>query len=112
LSLGDSSFALPTAKIGYNTKQRRCDGRDLKSDNGTAPVLVRALEVVMSEHEWKEEDVEEVADATEELFGHTDVEPSLYTCNVCARDWLAEELRWSRDGEARCPVCGQALNLV
>ena len=78
----------------------------------------------MSEHGWQdevieevdekgvEEAVEEVAEATDELYGPPNVEPSLYFCNVCEQDYLADELRWSRDGEARCPVCGLALNLA
>ncbi len=69
-----------------------------------------AIEEVVAE--GVEDVVEEEAEVAEELYGPPNVDPSLYFCNVCEQDYLADELRWSRDGEGRCPVCGQALNLA
>lgn len=64
----------------------------------------------MTEQEWQEPDGMEEDSA--EPFGEVDVEASLYHCRVCELDHLAADVRWSQEGEARCPACGRPLDEV
>jgi hypothetical protein len=49
------------------------------------------------------EEIEEVGERINELFGDPSVPPSFYHCKQCDEDILAQDIVWDREGQPRCP---------
>ncbi len=64
----------------------------------------------MSEEPWEKD--EDMAEESAELYGNSEIEATLYACDECGLQSLAQDVHWSRDGRALCPRCEWPLDRV